>query len=113
MLDDALEALRSDIDIAIYDASNINQQRRRLLKESVAASGLYAKASGWEGGGGRGLVVEHALRSPPCVPSFPTCGAGCDVHPSVSHNANAYYSNSGHQIIKYSVCSNFHLIYAF
>lgn len=53
VLNEALEALKSDIDIAIYDASNINQQRRRLLKDSVVASGLHAKAS--RGGGGGGL----------------------------------------------------------
>ena len=55
VLDEALNALNSDIDIAIYDASNINQQRRRLLKDSVVASGLHAKASasaGFEGWGG-------------------------------------------------------------
>lgn len=54
VLDEALEALQSDIDIAIYDASNINMQRRRLLKDSVAASGLHAKASGGGGEGRRG-----------------------------------------------------------
>ncbi|CBJ26821.1 conserved unknown protein [Ectocarpus siliculosus] len=43
MLAEALEALQSDIDIAIYDASNINSERRRVLNNTVAASGLHAK----------------------------------------------------------------------
>lgn len=51
LLDEALQALENDIDIAIYDASNINKQRRRLFKDSVAASGLHAKASDRKGGG--------------------------------------------------------------
>lgn len=45
VLDEAFRALEKDIDIAIYDASNINKQRRSMLKDSVAASGLHAKAS--------------------------------------------------------------------
>ncbi|CAM9741198.1 unnamed protein product [Ectocarpus sp. 12 AP-2014] len=43
MLAEALEALQSDIDIAIYDASNINSERRRVLNNTVVASGLHAK----------------------------------------------------------------------
>ncbi|CAN0487635.1 unnamed protein product, partial [Ectocarpus sp. 8 AP-2014] len=43
VLAEALEALQSDIDIAIYDASNINSERRRVLNNTVAASGLHAK----------------------------------------------------------------------
>lgn len=43
VLAEALEALQSDIDIAIYDASNINAERRRVLNNTVAASGLHAK----------------------------------------------------------------------
>lgn len=44
VLGEALEALRSDIDIAIYDASNITMQRRRWLSEVVAASGVHSQA---------------------------------------------------------------------
>lgn len=54
VLDEALRALENDIDIAIYDASNINKKRRSFVKDSVAASGLHAKASElWEGGQNR------------------------------------------------------------
>ncbi|CAM9500677.1 unnamed protein product [Ectocarpus sp. 13 AM-2016] len=51
MLAEALEALQSDIDIAIYDASNINSERRRVLNNTVAASGLHAKVRRESGGG--------------------------------------------------------------
>ncbi len=71
VLNEALEALKSDIDIAIYDASNINQQRRRLLKDSVAASGLHAKASrgggvgsAGEAGGVRFVAIEPSVHHP-------------------------------------------------
>ncbi|CAN0195847.1 unnamed protein product, partial [Scytosiphon promiscuus] len=43
VLGEALEALESDIDIAIYDSSNIDRERRAVLKDAVAASGLHAK----------------------------------------------------------------------
>lgn len=40
-MNEALEALREDIDIAIYDASNITKERRRWLAREVAVSGLH------------------------------------------------------------------------
>lgn len=43
VLDEALEALRSDIDIAVYDGSNVTRDRRKWLSEAVASSGLHAQ----------------------------------------------------------------------
>ncbi|CAN0587133.1 unnamed protein product, partial [Laminaria digitata] len=40
VLAEALTALSEDIDIAIYDASNITRERRLWLAQEVAASGL-------------------------------------------------------------------------
>lgn len=81
MLDEALQALQSDIDIAIYDASNINQQRRRLLKDSVAASGLHAKASATGEGPGGGRERRGGCCWPRNPPST-TSSTGCDAIPS-------------------------------
>lgn len=43
VLHEALEALRSDIDIAVYDSSNATCQRRKWLADAVASSGLHAQ----------------------------------------------------------------------
>lgn len=43
VLHEALEALREDIDIAIYDSSNVTSQRRKWLADAVASSGLHAQ----------------------------------------------------------------------
>lgn len=43
VLHEALEALRDDIDIAIYDATNTTPERRKWLSDAVASSGLHVQ----------------------------------------------------------------------
>lgn len=42
VLRDVLSALKSDVDIAVLDAANCTQARRRWIQEKVRESGLYA-----------------------------------------------------------------------
>lgn len=45
VLEDALDALKEAIDIAIVDASYVTSERRRWLADAVAGSGLHCQAS--------------------------------------------------------------------
>jgi hypothetical protein len=47
VLEDVLEALRTDIDIAVFDAANCTRARRRWIRQQVQDAGLYAQVREW------------------------------------------------------------------
>lgn len=45
VLGDAIEALRSSVDIAVFDAANCTKRRRKWIVDTVRETDLYAQAS--------------------------------------------------------------------
>jgi hypothetical protein len=59
VLDDAIEALKTSVDIVVFDAANSTQQRRKWISEKVQAADLYAQVSILCGGG---LSMQHLVK---------------------------------------------------